>query len=79
MHMATKHTTPTNTLATFVHLRTLYSLAILLTSALRATTTLFRFNTELSKAFKPAITAATSMPSPALTGFHMKKLHCTLP
>ena len=38
-----------------------------------------RFNTEFSKAFKLAITAATSTPSPTLTGFHMKKLHCVLP
>ena len=38
MHMATKHTTPTNTLATFIHLRTLCSLAILLTSYRRLRT-----------------------------------------
>ena len=79
MHMATKAYNSYNTLATFIHLRTLCSPAILLTSALRATTTLFRFNTEFSKAFKPAITAATSTPSPALTSFHMKKLHSRCP
>jgi hypothetical protein len=34
MHMATKHTTPTNTLATFIHLFTLYSPAMLLVATI---------------------------------------------
>lgn len=79
MHMRTKLTIPTSTVATFIHLVTLPCPTTLLTSVFRADTSLVRLDTEFCKHSKAAITDAGSTAVPALDGFHMKKAHFLLP